>query len=54
VIKKPIVTYQRAYMAALTVGKSGPEVDKEGAARTEIDELWAALNKLLAERKKLR
>ena len=30
-----------AYMAALTVGKSGPEVDKNGVARKEIDALWA-------------
>ena len=36
-------------MAALTVGKSGPEVEKSDAARKEIEALWAAVNKLLAE-----
>jgi chromosome partitioning protein len=51
VIKKPIITYQTAYMAALTVGKSGPEVDKEGTAQAEIEELWAAVNKLLEEKR---
>jgi hypothetical protein len=50
VIKSPVITFQPAYMAALTVGKSGPEVEKDGDARKEIDALWAAVNKLLAER----
>jgi chromosome partitioning protein len=52
VIKKPIITYQPAYMAALTVGKSGPEVDKEGEVQAEIEELWAAVNKLLEEKQR--
>jgi hypothetical protein len=30
-------------MAALTVGKSGPEVDKTAATRKEIDALWEAV-----------
>ena len=34
-------------MAAVTVGKSGPEVEKGDAARKEIDALWAAVKKLL-------
>jgi chromosome partitioning protein len=50
VIKKPIITYQQAYMAALTVGKSGPEIDKEGDARAEIEALWVEVNKLLEEK----
>jgi chromosome partitioning protein len=51
VIKKPVITYRPAYMAALTVGKSGPEVDKDGTAQGEIEELWAAVNKLLEEKR---
>ncbi|HEX5958088.1 MAG TPA: ParA family protein [Hyphomicrobiaceae bacterium] len=51
VIKKPVITYRPAYMAALTVGKSGPEVDKAGTARAEIEELWAAVNKVLEEKR---
>jgi hypothetical protein len=35
-------------MAAVTVGKSGPEVEKNGVARKEIDALWAAVKKLVA------
>ena len=51
VIKPQIITFQPAYMAALTVGKSGPEVEKTGGvARKEIDALWAAVNKILAEK----
>ena len=46
VIETPI-TIRQAYMAAVTVGKSGPEVEKGDAARKEIDALWAAVKKLL-------
>ena len=45
-IETPI-TFRQAYMAAVTVGKSGPEVEKSGVARKEIDALWAAVKKLL-------
>ena len=34
----------------MTVGKSGPEVEKSGVARKEIDALWAAVMKLIQER----
>ena len=47
VIDAPI-TYRPACMAAVTVGKSGPEVEKNGVARKEIDALWAAVKKLVA------
>ena len=46
VIESPI-TFRQAYMSAVTVGKSGPEVEKSGVARKEIDALWAAVKKLL-------
>jgi len=46
VVDAPI-TYRQAYMAAATVGKSGPEVEKNGVARREIEALWAAVKKLL-------
>jgi chromosome partitioning protein len=49
VVDAPI-TFRPAYMAAVTVGKSGPEVEKGGVARKEIDALWAAATKLLAEK----
>jgi chromosome partitioning protein len=48
VIDAPI-TYRPAYMAATTVGKSGPEVEKNGVAGREIDKLWAAVKQLVAE-----
>ena len=47
VIEAPI-TFRQAYMAAVTVGKSGPEVEKNGVARKEIDALWAAVKELVA------
>jgi chromosome partitioning protein len=49
VIETP-VTFRPAYMTAMTVGKSGPEVEKGGVARKEIDELWAAVLRILSEK----
>jgi chromosome partitioning protein len=50
VIRSPVITFQASYMAALTVGKSGPEIEKGTTdARKEINALWVAVNKILAE-----
>ena len=49
VIEMPI-TIRQAYMAAVTVGKSGPEVEKGDVARKEIDALWDAVKKLLTQK----
>ena len=49
VIDAPI-TFRTSYMAATTVGKSGPEVEKGEVARREIDALWLAVKKLVAEK----
>ena len=49
VIETPI-TFRPAYMAAVTVGKSGPEVEKGDVARKEIEALWVAVKKILAEK----
>ena len=46
----PHITFRNAYMAALTVGKSGPEVDKTAVARKEIDALWAGVLQTFAEK----
>jgi chromosome partitioning protein len=48
VIKAPI-TFRQDYMAAVTVGKSGPEVEKGDVARKEIDALWSGVGKLLTQ-----
>ena len=45
VIEVPM-TFRQSYMAAMTVGKSGPEVEREGVARKEIEALWQAVKKL--------
>jgi chromosome partitioning protein len=44
------ITFRQAYMAATTVGKSGPEVEKGDVARREIDALWASVLELLGAR----
>ena len=49
VIDAPI-TYRTSYMAATTVGKSGPEVEKGGVARREIDALWNAVKRIIEEK----
>jgi hypothetical protein len=40
-------------MAAVTLGKSGPEIEKGDAARKEIEALWAAVGKLLSQSEKV-
>jgi chromosome partitioning protein len=45
-VLEPLVTFRQAYMAAMTVGKSGPEVERDGAARREVDALWKAVKQL--------
>jgi ATPases involved in chromosome partitioning len=45
----PHVAVRTAYAAAVTVGKSGPEVDKSEVARREIDALWEAVLEILTE-----
>jgi chromosome partitioning protein len=41
------ITFRPAYMAAATVGKSAPEVEKGDVARKEIDAVWVAVLDLL-------
>jgi chromosome partitioning protein len=50
----PRLTFRQAYMAAMTVGKSGPEVEKDGAARREVDALWKAVKQLASMQAKER
>lgn len=47
------VAYRMAYIAAMTLGKSGPEVERDGAARGEIDALWLAVKKLASQAAKV-
>lgn len=35
-----MINYRRAWISAITVGKSGAETDKDGKAKAEIDGLW--------------
>jgi len=44
------LSFRAPYMAALTVGKSGPEVDKTAATRKEIDALWEAVLATLGQK----
>jgi len=45
-VLEPRLTFRQAYMAAMTVGKSGPEVERDGAAQREVDALWKAVKQL--------
>lgn len=42
------IANRNAYAAAMTNGKSGPEIERDGAAAREIDALWAEVSKLAA------
>jgi chromosome partitioning protein len=44
------VGMRKPFVAAMTVGKSGPEMDRSGAAGREIDALWAELQAVMAKR----
>lgn len=46
-VLEPMIAYRMAYIAAMTLGKSAPEIEKDGQARKEIDALWLALKKLV-------
>lgn len=48
-----LITYRRAYIAASTLGKTGPEIDKEGRCRAEIDALWSAVKLMVSKSEKV-
>ncbi|HXF55672.1 MAG TPA: ParA family protein [Hyphomicrobiaceae bacterium] len=35
------ICYRKAYISAMTLGKTGPELERDGKCREEIDALWA-------------
>jgi chromosome partitioning protein len=45
---KTVICHRQAYVAAPTVGKTGPEVERDGKAGAEIDALWAEVKAHLA------
>jgi chromosome partitioning protein len=45
-----LVCYRQAYIAAMTVGKSGPEVERDGRSKDEIDGVWRAVKKLARDK----
>lgn len=53
IVLDPPITFRQAYMAAMTVGKSGPEVEKDGKSRAEIDELWDGLKAIITKAAKV-
>lgn len=42
-VAETIITHRAAYVAAMTAGKAGPEVDRTDATQREIDSLWAEI-----------
>ena len=45
---EPPICFRQAHMAAPTVGKSAPELDREGPAAREIDALWKNVKAFMA------
>jgi chromosome partitioning protein len=50
-VANTIIAHRQAYLAAMTRGKTGPEVDKskERKAVAEIDQLWDEIKAALSE-----
>jgi chromosome partitioning protein len=46
VIDAPI-TFRQAYVTAMTIGRTGPEVERGDRCRNEIDALWSAVKRLV-------
>lgn len=53
---KTRIGLRKAYVSAMTLGKSGPEIERDTAAADEIDALWAEIKALVnkASRAKVR
>ncbi len=43
------VAHRKSYTSASTIGKAGHEIDRTGAARREIDELWLEVKSLVSK-----
>lgn len=54
VVLDSLLSFRQAYMAAVTVGKSGPEVERNGVARKEVDALWRQVKGLVLTPEKVR
>ena len=46
------VSLRKAYVSAMTVGKSGAEIDRDGKAREEINALWSSIKRLASKSSK--
>ena len=46
-VLEPRICYRKAYISAMTSGRSAPEVEKDGQAAKEIDALWASVKKFV-------
>jgi hypothetical protein len=53
-VLEPPISFRQAHMTAATIGKSGAELDGDGNTAREIDELWASITKLLAQKRRAR
>jgi hypothetical protein len=46
-VAEAIVTHRAAYLAAMSSGRSAPEIDRSGATGKEISALWAEVKAAL-------
>jgi chromosome partitioning protein len=46
-VAEAIITHRAAYLAAMSSGRSGPEIDRSGATGKEISALWAEVKAAL-------
>jgi chromosome partitioning protein len=52
-VLKTRIACRKPYVSAMTLGKTGAEIDKQGA-RPEVDALWAEIKRLMAKQSKVR
>lgn len=53
-LAQTIITHRVAYLGAMTSGKTGPEVERDGQAKKEIDALWTEIKASVRKTKRAR
>lgn len=53
-VVETLVTYRRAYIAASTLGKTGPEIERDGKCKAEISALWLEVKAFVSQSTKVR
>jgi chromosome partitioning protein len=50
-VAEHIIAHRQSYLGAMTSGRTGPEIERDGKCKEEIDGLWDEIKKTLAKSK---